>query len=87
MSRPFSAARSFAVSINAGARSMPVTDAPAEAARSAIAPVPVARSSQRSPGAGASRSITRSWMSSRVSVIRWYGPLPHITLCRSFNSS
>ena len=41
------------------------------AARSATAPVPQARSSQRSPASGANRSMTTSWMSVIVSVIRW----------------
>ena len=50
---------------------MPVTRAPAAAAPSETAPVPQATSSQRSPSCGASRSITTSWMSEIVSVIRW----------------
>src|SRR5437016_4753125 len=49
MSRPWSAARAFAVSISAGARSIPVTSAPAAAARSVTPPVPQAMSSQPLP--------------------------------------
>src|SRR5581483_11169819 len=87
MSRPASAASSLAVSISTGERSMPVTFAPAIAAFRATAPVPVARSSQRSPGCAAMRLTTTSCASARVSVTRASGPFPHITLCFSFRAS
>src|SRR3954452_17041374 len=87
ISRPAAAARSFAVSINAGARSTPVTSAPARAARSATAPVPHATSRKRSPAFGARRCTRMSWRSSIVSDTFWYGPLPHIRLWRCFSSS
>src|SRR4051812_9582302 len=66
---------------------MPVTSAPARAARSATAPVPQARSSQRSPPLGAMRSTTTSCRSLIVSVTFWYGPEPHITPCFCLSSS
>src|SRR4051812_46890073 len=66
---------------------MPVTSAPAGAARSATAPVPQARSSQRSPPLGAMRSTTTSCRSLIVSVTFWYGPEPHITPCFCLSSS
>src|SRR5580765_4518338 len=87
MSRPWSWARCFAVSISPGDRSIPVTFAPVPAASSATAPVPQARSSQRSPSWTAIRSRITSWMSAIVSVTFWYGPLAHITLWRCFSSS
>ena len=87
MSRPSSAASRLAVSISAGERSIPVTIAPARAAFLATAPVPVARSSHRSPGCAAIRPTTVSCASVSVSVTRSYGPFPHITLCLCFSSS
>src|ERR1700682_1669825 len=84
---PCSLARSRAVSIRTGARSIPTTSAPARAARSETAPVPHTRSSQRSPRFGLRRGTLTSWMSAIVTVTRWYGPLPHIALCRFFSSS
>ena len=69
-STPSSAARTRAVSMSTGAMSWPTTSAPRFAARMATAPVPVAASRTRSPGFGSTRSMTRSWMSRIVFVMR-----------------
>ncbi len=60
MSSPCVAARSFADSSSSAVMSTAETVAPARAARIATSPVPVARSSQRTPGAGSSRSTSSS---------------------------
>ena len=67
---PCSAACRLAVSISAGARSSPVTAAPARAARSAIAPVPHATSSQRSPARTPSRSVLGMPVNSSMNRLR-----------------
>src|SRR6476646_11159773 len=87
MSRPRSAARRLAVSINGAAKSIPTTSAPSAAASSARSPVPHAMSSQCFPFAGPSASTTPRWTSPIVWEISSKGALPHTKLCRSLSAS
>src|SRR5262249_48515334 len=81
------AASCFAVSISPGERSEPVTSAPARAARSATAPVPVPTSSHCSPGCGSSTRTRCSWSAAISFATFSNGPALHIAAWRCFSSS
>src|SRR5262249_46358994 len=81
------AASCFAVSISPGERSEPVTSAPARAARSATAPVPVPTSSHFSSGWVSSARTRCSWRFAISFATFSNGPALHIFACRCFSSS
>src|SRR5438874_5579707 len=87
VSGPSSAASRFAVSIKAGARSEPLTAAPARAARDATAPVPVPTSSQVSPGCGSNSRTRWSWTLASSAATFSNGAEPHAAACCRFRAS
>ena len=82
-SAPASSARRRAFSSIGSAMSIAVTSPPARAARIATSPVPVARSSTRSPGWTRSRSTSSSCTGANRAAIRSYVPdTPDLTHVR-----
>jgi hypothetical protein len=84
--KPSCSAFRRATASSSGVRSTPVTRAPRSRAAMAVMPVPVARSSTRSPGRSLATRSVWSVETDRLSAMRSYSPSAQVARCFCLSS-